>query len=223
MTKIVVANFTTLIDAEEAISTATMLQIEQIRHEALFVVTTSKSYQEVLNYNTSFPFIDYIISLNGAYLYNVNQNKCLYQKKIATKTLNNLKKLFPEEEITYFTDDLNNVLQIALVNNPHNVQKLETANLDINIYEINKQLFLTSSLTSKSKCLSKITSKKSPLDIYIIANDSSDISLLTKTTNIFYTPNMTKSLSKKLALKKKTPKSIDLILQTITKLMNSSK
>ena len=73
MKKMVVISFYhALIDEESAISQSIMLEIERIRKKGiLFCVCTNGTYQEVLEYNKDFPFIDYIISLNGSYIYDV--------------------------------------------------------------------------------------------------------------------------------------------------------
>ena len=88
---VVVSFYHALIDEEDAISQATMLEIERIRKKGiLFCVCTNRTYQEVLEYNNDFPFIDYIISLNGSYIYDVSRKQCMAKKKIA---ISNIKKI----------------------------------------------------------------------------------------------------------------------------------
>jgi hydroxymethylpyrimidine pyrophosphatase-like HAD family hydrolase len=107
MIKMVVSSFyNTLIDEEEAIPTSTMLEIERIRKKGIvFTICTNRGYKEVLDYNKDFPFIDYIVSLNGTYIYDVSKNKCLFKKKITLSTLTKLVNLFPNNKINYYTVD----------------------------------------------------------------------------------------------------------------------
>ncbi|MBQ9018728.1 MAG: HAD hydrolase family protein [Bacilli bacterium] len=85
MIKMVVSSFyNTLINKEEAIDMSTMLEIDRIRNEkVLFTISTNGLYKEILDYNKDFPFVDYIISLNGSYIYDVLKDKCIYKQKIA--------------------------------------------------------------------------------------------------------------------------------------------
>ena len=64
---IVISFYNALIDDEYAIKKSIMLEIERIRKKGLlFCVCTNRTYQEVLEYNRDFPFIDYIVALNGS-------------------------------------------------------------------------------------------------------------------------------------------------------------
>lgn len=106
MIKMIVSSFyNTLINNEEAIPSSTMLEIERIRKKGiLFVVATNRSYQEVLDYNKDFPFIDYIISLNGSYLYDVKKDNVIAKKKITLTKVKKIKDIFSNQEITYYTE-----------------------------------------------------------------------------------------------------------------------
>ena len=85
MLKMIVSSFyNTIIDYEEAISASTVLEIDRIRKKGIvFSVCTNRQYQEILDYNHDFHFVDYIVSLNGSYVYDVNKSKCLFKKKIS--------------------------------------------------------------------------------------------------------------------------------------------
>ena len=85
MIKMVVCSFyNALINEEEAIPTSTMLEIERLRKKGIvFSICTNGLYQEVLDYNRDFPFVDYIISLNGSYVYDVEGKRCLFKSKIS--------------------------------------------------------------------------------------------------------------------------------------------
>lgn len=180
MYKIVVTNFATLIDKDEAISTDIMLAIEKIRSQSKFVITTNKTYQEILDYNRSFPFIDYIIALNGAYLYDVNNQKCLYQKKINQQNIQKILSLFPKENLTFYSEN-SNILMIKITNpNIKNIPDFLLKNkITLEAYQINNDLYLTSKLTNKYKCLIKIISSESVTnEVFAINYDESDSSLI---------------------------------------------
>ena len=106
MTKMVICSFyNALIDSEDAIPTSTMLEIERIRNKGiLFVVGTNRSYQEVLEYNRDFPFVDYIVSLNGGIVYDVNQNEILVKHKISQSTKKKIIENFSEYSTTFYTE-----------------------------------------------------------------------------------------------------------------------
>ena len=107
MIRIVVSSFyNTLIDYEEAIPTSTMLEIDRIRNnKVLFAISTNGNYKEILEYNKSYPFVDYIISLNGSYVYDVLNDKCIYKQKIAKVDVKKIYNSFKNYNINYYTED----------------------------------------------------------------------------------------------------------------------
>ncbi len=68
MIKMFISSFyNTLIDEEDAIPTTTMLAIDQLKQKNILItIITNRLQNEVLYYNKDYPFIDYIISLNGS-------------------------------------------------------------------------------------------------------------------------------------------------------------
>ena len=94
MLKMVVSDFyDTLINNDEAISINTMLSIDNIRNNnKLFVVASSKSLRTILDYNESYIFSDYIISYNGAYVYDTNKDIVLFKKSIPTTSIRKIAK-----------------------------------------------------------------------------------------------------------------------------------
>ena len=89
MIRMVVSSFyNTLINYEEAIPTSTMLEIDRIRNNnVLFTVSTNGLYNEILDYNKDFPFVDYIISLNGSYVYDVKNNMVVLNSQFLSNPL----------------------------------------------------------------------------------------------------------------------------------------
>ena len=73
----------TLIDSDEAIPLSTMVEIDRIRKNGVkFVVATGRILKSVLDYNRDFPFLDYVISCDGAYVYDVCNRKVLFKKTL---------------------------------------------------------------------------------------------------------------------------------------------
>ena len=104
MLKMVVSDFyDTLINNDEAISINTMLSIDNIRNNnILFVVATSKNLRTILDYNESYIFSDYIISYNGAYVYDTNKDIVLFKKNIPTTSIRKIAK-FGAKNIGFLT------------------------------------------------------------------------------------------------------------------------
>ena len=95
MYKMMVSSFyNTLINKDEAIALDTMLNIDRIRNKGiLFVVSTAALFRTIIDYNDSYVFSDYVSCYNGAYLYDMNNDKVLYKKNIPVTTLKKLAKL----------------------------------------------------------------------------------------------------------------------------------
>ena len=101
MIKMIVCSFyNTLINDEEAIPTTTMLEIERLKKKGIiFAICTNDLYQDVLDYNRDFPFMDYIISLNGSYVYDVERKRCLFKSKLSLPNLKKVKEIKVKEII----------------------------------------------------------------------------------------------------------------------------
>ena len=107
MIKMVVSSFyNTLINEEDAVPVSTMLEIERIRKKGiLFTVCTNRGYKEVLDYNKDFPFIDYIIFLNGSCVYDVKKERCISKSKISTANLKKIGELTKNSNVTFFGEE----------------------------------------------------------------------------------------------------------------------
>ena len=141
--------YNTLIDKEEAIPSSTMLEIDRIRNKGIqFSVCTNHLYSEIIEYNHDFPFVDYIISLNGSYVYDVKKEKCLFKKKISTTNLNKLNSLFPNYKKYYYAatniynelvdEDIYKVeVEITDISETDKINKL---NLNYSVLELNNKI-----------------------------------------------------------------------------------
>lgn len=107
MYKMVVSDFFgTLINSEEAIPLSTMIELDRIRKNSiLFSITTSKSAKVVIDYNKDFPFIDYVVAFNGSYVYDLVNNKVIYDKGLGVTTVKKLYKLFSNKDLCFYTLD----------------------------------------------------------------------------------------------------------------------
>ena len=94
----------TLIDSDEAIPLSTMVEIDRIRRSGVkFVVATNRILKSILEYNRDFPFLDYVISCDGAYVYDVCRRKSLVKKPVPGSILKKIKKLYSGCRIYFCT------------------------------------------------------------------------------------------------------------------------
>ncbi len=211
MEKLVISSFyNCLIDKEDAIPLSTMLEIEKIRNKGnLFVINTNSSYNEVLYYNKDFPFLDYIISLNGSYIYDVKKSSCLYKKKISKKTINKIINIFKNNEIYFLTKDKS--LTIKELNTEDEIYKIEIIlNKKIDLSTLN-EIEVTSSINKKdNKIILEIVSnltnnfiattkllkseKISLENVIVIAANEADLELVKNIPKSYLVSNCSKNL-----------------------------
>lgn len=231
MKKIVVSSFYNgLINYEEAIPVSTMLEIERLRKkEIAFSVCTNRLYTEVLDYNRDFPFLDYIIALNGSYIYDVQKKKCLFKKKLTKKVLEKIDTHFSNAKIYYYTatavletinpqEDIYKV-EIELSSNKYDDDFLEKIPVNISIFNYNQKKYLeiTSSLTENYLALTKIASMKGLEPIAAIVANEADLSLV-KNLKLCYVMDNAPSILKKYSKLRTTSndsKGVELILKKI--------
>ncbi len=175
MVKMIITNFENLIDEEEAISREVMLSIDELRRKKYkFVITTYRNLEDILAYNKSYPFIDYIVSSFGNFIYDVSKDKFLYKKNISLKELRKVNELYKniKKEIEAFDDK---VYQIKLCNNKEKLVNSE----NISYYQIAKDLYITSSKVSLKEAILKLSNGKN-VNITTVAYDEFDGTLFTK-------------------------------------------
>lgn len=238
MIKMVVSSFyNTLINQEDAIPTSTMLEIERIRQKGIiFTICTNRQYQEVLDYNKDFPFVDYVISLNGSLVYDVEKGKIIYQKKLTKTIINKITKFLPDLKYIYYSenkkytnkDDIENenIYKIELELNDEIDEKmirnkLKNLPLNISLFEVNnnKYIEITSDQASMFSGVDKI-SLKNELDlsnIIAINGNESDISLAQNIKRTFVVKNASKNLKNYAykIVKSNTEKGVETILLKI--------
>lgn len=216
MIRIVVSSFyNTLIDKEEAIPTSTMLEIDRIRNKGiLFTISTNGTYNEILEYNKSYPFVDYIISLNGSLVYDVSNDKCIYKQKIAKNDVKKIYNSFKNYNIKYYTE--NKILNSYNETLNKEIYKIEIDEYsDIGISSINcnlsvlekdnkKCLEITSNKCNSYIALNRINilNKINDKEVLVITGNDSDIELVKNISKSYIVANSSKEL--KLLTKKKT-------------------
>ncbi|MBR3145709.1 MAG: HAD family phosphatase [Bacilli bacterium] len=218
MIRIVVSSFyNTLINYEEAIPTSTMLEIDRIRNKkVLFTVSTNGLYNEILEYNKDFPFVDYIISLNGSYVYDVLNNKCIYKQKIAKNDIKKIYNSFKNYTINYYTE--NSILNSYNETLNKDIYKIEIEDfVNINIENINCNLSVFEKDNKKyleiisNKCNSYIALSAineihniKENEILVITGNDSDIELCKKIKNSYIVDNSSDRLKKEINKKTTT-------------------
>ena len=201
MIRIVVSSFyNTLIDEEEAIPTSTMLEIDRIRNKkVLFTISTNGNYKEILEYNKSYPFVDYIISLNGSYVYDVLNDKCIYKQKIAKNDVKKIYNSFKTYNIYYYTEDaiLNSYNETL---NKEVYTYLENINCNLSILEKNNKKYLevTSNKCDSYKALTRINEFNNikEKEVLVITGNDSDIELVKNISNSYVVDNSSDMLKK---------------------------
>lgn len=105
MYKLFVSDFDgTLINSEEAIPLSTMVEIDRIRKLGVkFCIATGRILKSILDYNRDFPFLDYIIACDGAYVYDVVHHKVLSKKALGGSIIKKIKKLYHDKYIYFCT------------------------------------------------------------------------------------------------------------------------
>lgn len=208
MLKMVVSSFyNTIIDKEDAIPASTMLEIDRIRNKkVLFSLCTNRTYQEILDYNHDFPFVDYIISLNGSYVYDVNNNKCLSKKKISTTNVKKINDLFSDYKKYYYSEDNvftevndEDIYKIEVeIQDKSEIDKLNKINLNYSILEINNKMFLefVNNRVSMFTGVDQISLRNniSLNEVLVIGGNNSDNSLISNIPHNYVVDNASKEL-----------------------------
>lgn len=234
MVKVVVSSFyNTLINSEEAIPASTMIEIERLRSQGIvFSVCTNGLFKEVLYYNHDFPFLDYIISLNGSYIYDVNKEKCIYKKKLSLATIKKIVKLYENLPLSFYTatekltdfelvqEDIYKI-EIELPSSKNDLDKLANLNVTTSIFTKDQKHYLeiTSGLTNNLLALEKILAKKklTLADTLIIAGTEADLPLIRNVSNNYLVSNAPKNLKKYATAKTKSNdlKGVEQVLRKI--------
>ena len=176
MYKLVISDFKdTIIDKEGSISTDTIISIDNYRRNGgIFSICSETNYEDVLYYDKSFHFIDYIISYSGSVIYDVNKEKIIYDKHILIskikKIIKNIDKVIMYDINGKKVKDLDNkIYRIDIPNNKDNIEFIKE--LDVNYYIDDKKIIITGS--NIYECINKIIKKKITYrEVLCIPNDN---------------------------------------------------
>lgn len=210
MYKLIVSSFlNTIINDYEEIPMSTVVLIDELRRSGIkFVIATGKDIDSIIYYNRDFPFNDYLITSNGAYIYDMNKNKVIFKKNIGIRTIKRIIKSYYDKSIIYLTNDsrinlISNEKDKFIEENKNNIYKIDlyfenklTAEqslkeislleLDINtnlqIYNDKYYIEITHSSASKDKALELIAKKLKidMKDIISFGSGYSDMEIIKK-------------------------------------------
>ena len=193
MKKIVFSSFEkTLIDEEEAIDIKTIIEIDKFRKKGnLFAIISEDVLDYSLEYNRDFPFIDYIIALDGAVIYDVNNEKIIYKKSISVGIIKKIMALSNSIEF-YSIDskyDKNSFIDMydSLKSDIYKLKvrfsgdkerellitKLSKLSVNMFVNENDKCIDIISKNVSRVNSIKKIVGKKYT-DIYVIVGIEKD-------------------------------------------------
>lgn len=107
MPKLLISDFeNTLIDEEEAIPLSTMLSLDKVRSKGnFFSVFSECSFSSLIAYNRDFPFLDYIVLFNGAFIYDVNNEHELNKENIPLSIIKKINKTFDDYNLCFYSLD----------------------------------------------------------------------------------------------------------------------
>ena len=175
MYKLILSDFKdTIIDKEDCISTDTIISIDNYRRSGgLFSITTELGIDDVLYYDKSFHFIDYIIGFSGSIIYDVNKEKIIYNKHIliskVKKIIKNIDKVVMYDINSKKVKNIDNdIYRIDIPNNKDNLEFIKS--IDAFYYENDKLITITGS--NIYECIMKIIKKKIGFrEVLCIPND----------------------------------------------------
>lgn len=224
MIKMLVTSFYhTLIDDEESIPTSTMLELDRIRNNnTKITILTNGLLEDVLYYNHDYPFIDYIISLNGGLLLDVNKNKKVYGKAFTKQEIKKIANSFANKEVFYYSENKKyktipseRVYKIAikLSKKEAGIYKIKEYEQSIYIEEDNYYLELTKN--TSWQMLKHLMNKKeiNKEELLCIIQNDSEQEILDNISNTFILHNGLKSLKGKRSSKTNNNKGVETIIK----------
>ena len=148
MKELIVSDFDdTLINSDEEIPASTVVVLASLRRTGYkFAIATGRPLQTILDYNRDFLFTDYIISNNGAVIYDCVKEKIIFHKSMLVSNVKKIVKTYYDKAIIYLVDSYNwNLISeksaynndADIVNRIGNYEKfIEEAKKDINKIEL---------------------------------------------------------------------------------------
>lgn len=201
--------YNTLINKEEAISFSTMLEIDKLRKkDILFSICTSRSHEEVLYYNHDYPFIDYIISYNGNYIYDVKKKKNIYKNPLKKTLIKKVEEIFKDKKIIYYKDNKDIYkLEIKIKRKELDlINKLENLNIYTSIFILNKDYYIeiTNNNTYEGINALKTKLKIDNNDIITVIGNLAEKEIIANIKKTYVVSNAPKELKEKANYKTKS-------------------
>ena len=198
MIKLFISSFdNTLIDEEEAIPTSTMFELDRVKQKGIkFCVITNRLTEDVLYYNQDYPFIDYIIALNGGILLDVVRGKLDTFQAFTKNELGEISTQYRGKKILFYTKD---AVSTDIPQEPvykieiQGTKKVLIPNVNSSIFQKDKEKYLEMSKNTVWDALSKIKENEM---LAVIGNESDEI-LLEKIPKTYVVRNAPKSLKDK--------------------------
>ena len=217
--------YNTLINKEEAISFSTMLEIDKLRKkDILFSICTSRSHEEVLYYNHDYPFIDYIISYNGNYIYDVKKKKNIYKNPLKKTLIKKVEEIFKDKKIIYYKDNKDIYkLEIKIKRKELDlVNKLENLNIYTSIFILNKDYYIeiTNNNTYEGINALKTKLKIDNNDIITVIGNLAEKEIIANIKKTYVVSNAPKELKEKANYKTKSNnlKGVEQVIKKETKI-----
>lgn len=217
--------YNTLINKEEAISFSTMLEIDKLRKkDILFSICTSRSHEEVLYYNHDYPFIDYIISYNGNYIYDVKKKKNIYKNPLKKTLIKKVEEIFKDKKIIYYKDNKDIYkLEIKIKRKELDlINKLENLNIYTSIFILNKDYYIeiTNNNTYEGINALKTKLKIDNNDIITVIGNLAEKEIIANIKKTYVVSNAPKELKEKANYKTKSNnlKGVEQVIKKETKI-----
>ena len=225
MIKMITSSFyNTLIDEEGAIPTSSMLLLDSFKKKgSFFSIVSNRGIEDILYYNESFPFIDFILAYNGSIIYDVNHQVVLYKKLLSKDVLDEVNKLYPNHQKYYYsnigkkdveTSDIYKVEVLISKKEIKNMKKM--SNCHTSVFQMEDDYYLEISPSTNEEALTYLLNKLkiSSKEVLNVIGNESDEDLL-KYPNTYVVSNAPTSLKKKAKNKTKsnTSKGFEAVLK----------
>lgn len=165
MYKLVVCGFDgTLLDDDQAISISTVLTIDEVRRKnCKFIVATGRPINFVTDYIKDVNFLDYIIALNGSYIYDVLRDKLIFDQEIKINKIKTILNTIKNKGTkTYLSTDHSNCFL-----NTDNEETDEIVIRDINDFLKNNKVYKIEIHTKTNKLRKEILKELKELNLNI--------------------------------------------------------
>lgn len=205
MKKMFVSSFyNTLLNKEEAIPTSTMFSIDNMKCQNTFLtIITNRMLSDVLYYNRDYPFVDYVIALNGSIIYDVEKEKCIEKIPLDESIVDEVEKITKNEVVTYYTLDKyypyrpkDKIYKIEINSSKINKNRLDTLNIKYTTFKYDKCEFLEISGSSPYNSLINLSSKLklNTNDIMGVVGNLSEKEIIKELDNFYVVSNSPKLL-----------------------------